>query len=205
MQPKRRFLDLDCDLQNWPRAVRFVVRGWRNGLGERSARWHHGDQDSPSDALIWSRVDLVRKLITIPKSKNGNTRHTPLNSIALAAFQELFARSSGQGRVFVNMQGEPLKGYKHWFDPAVREAGISFFTWYCLRHTFASRLVMAGVDLRTVAELMGHKTIQMTCDTHISHPLTRWLRWKSWLWGGRRIGQLTPKLAPALSSKLPTL
>src|SRR5437588_12632884 len=72
------------------------------------------------------------------------------------------ARSSGQGRVLVNMQGEPLKGYKHWFDPAVREAGISFFTWYCLRHTFASRLVMAGVDLRTVAELMGHKTIQMT-------------------------------------------
>src|SRR5438445_6474223 len=72
------------------------------------------------------------------------------------------ARSSGQGRVFVNMQGEPLKGYKHWFDPAVREAGISFFTWYYLRHTFASRLVMAGVDIRTVAELMGHKTIQMT-------------------------------------------
>jgi integrase len=64
-----------------------------------------------------------------------------LNSIALAAFQELFARSSGQGRVFVNMQGEPLKGYKHWFDPALREVGISFFT---------------------VAELMGHKTIQMT-------------------------------------------
>jgi integrase len=44
----------------------------------------------------------------------------------------------------------------------VREAGISFFTWDCLRHTFASRLVMAGVGLRTVAELMGHKTIQMT-------------------------------------------
>ena len=75
-----------------------------------------------------SRVDLVRKVITIPKSKNGNTRHLPLNSIALAAFQELFARSSGQGRVFVNMQGESLKGYKHRFDPALREAGISFFT-----------------------------------------------------------------------------
>jgi len=123
---------------------------------------HTGMRPSEQYGLIWSRVDLVRKLITIPKSKNGNTRHIPLNSVAQAAFEELFARSSGQGRVFVNMQGEPLKGYKHWFDPAVRKAGVSFFTWYCLRHTFASRLVMAGVDLRTVAELMGHKTIQMT-------------------------------------------
>ena len=42
-------------------------------------------------------------------------------------------------------------------------AGIPRITWHCLRHTFASRLVMAGVDLRTVQELMGHKTIQMTC------------------------------------------
>jgi site-specific recombinase XerD len=42
------------------------------------------------------------------------------------------------------------------------EAGLQNFTWYCLRHTFASRLVMRGVDLRTVAELMGHRTIQMT-------------------------------------------
>lgn len=43
------------------------------------------------------------------------------------------------------------------------KAGLQDFTWHCLRHTFASRLIMAGVDLRTAQELMGHKTIQMTC------------------------------------------
>jgi site-specific recombinase XerD len=45
----------------------------------------------------------------------------------------------------------------------VVKAGVDDFPWHCLRHTFASRLVMAGVDLRTVQELLGHRTIQMTC------------------------------------------
>src|ERR1700741_1598074 len=66
-----------------------------------------------------------------------------------------------KGKVFVNIKGEPLRGYKHWFDPAVEEAGLRDFTRYYLRHTFASRLAMAGVDLLTISELMGHKTIQM--------------------------------------------
>lgn len=45
----------------------------------------------------------------------------------------------------------------------MKKSGLAEFTWHCLRHTFASRLVMAGVDLRTVQELMGHRTIAMTC------------------------------------------
>ena len=36
------------------------------------------------------------------------------------------------------------------------------YTWHCNRHTFASRLVMKGVDLRTVGELLGHRSFQMT-------------------------------------------
>ena len=61
-----------------------------------------------------------------------------------------------------NLQGEPLAGPRHWFEPAIGRAKIRAFSWHCLRHTFASRLVMAGVDLRTVQELMGHKNISMT-------------------------------------------
>jgi integrase len=139
-----------------------IRREYPAHISEFDIALHTGMRPSEQYGLTWERVDLVRKFITIPKSKNGNTRHIPLNSIALGAFQELFARSRGQGRVFVNIHGEPPRGYKHWFGPAVLQAGVSGFTWYCLRHTFASRLVMAGVDLRTVAELMGHKTIQMT-------------------------------------------
>jgi integrase len=55
------------------------------------------------------------------------------------------------------------------FERAVARAGVVDFTFHDLRHTFASRLVMAGVDLPTVQALLGHKGISMTLRyTHLS-------------------------------------
>jgi integrase len=64
--------------------------------------------------------------------------------------------------VFCNRHGRPYRSYRTAFESAVRKAGIEDFTFHDLRHTFASRLVMAGVDLPTVKELLGHKDITMT-------------------------------------------
>ena len=75
----------------------------------------------------------------------------------------MFARTKGKGPIFAAKRGGArLLGPRHWFEDAVENAKLVGFTWHDLRHTFASRLVMAGVDLRTVAELLGHKKIQMT-------------------------------------------
>ena len=65
-------------------------------------------------------------------------------------------------KVIRNLEGETLAGPRYWFEPALKQSKIYKFSWHCLRHTFASRLVMAGVDIRTVQELMGHKSISMT-------------------------------------------
>jgi site-specific recombinase XerD len=112
--------------------------------------------------LTWENANESRQVLTIPRSKNGETRHVPLNSTALAALVELRKRGDGTGPVIRNLQGEPLAGPRYWFEPAIQKAKIRAFSWHCLRHTFASRLVMAGVDLRTVQELLGHKSISMT-------------------------------------------
>ena len=161
LKTKLDYLKECSDEESRLRAV--IVRNYPEHLPEFEIALNSGMRPSEQYGLTRDRVDLTRKIITIPKSKNGRMRHIPLNSVSVAAFKALQQRSlDGAGPVFASIRGKPLEGYKHWFGPAVSEAGIKDFTWYCLRHTFASRLVMAGVDLRTVAELVGHQQIQMT-------------------------------------------
>jgi site-specific recombinase XerD len=64
--------------------------------------------------------------------------------------------------VFRDAGRDPQHNYRRWFNDAITEAKIADCSWHCNRHAFASRLVMAGVDLRAVAELMGHSSIQMS-------------------------------------------
>ena len=64
--------------------------------------------------------------------------------------------------MFHNTKGGRLVDARDWFEPAVEKAGREDYLWHCNGHSFASWLVMAGADTRTVARLMGHRTIQMT-------------------------------------------
>ncbi|MGA9970807.1 MAG: site-specific integrase, partial [Candidatus Acidiferrales bacterium] len=107
--------------------------------------------------IRWEDVSFIRRTLTIRRSKNGTTRHVRLNRGALSALKTLQAQGN-ESKLVCGGTNTP----RWWFDPAVKEAGLEGFTWHCLRHTFASRLVMAGVDIRTVQELLGHKTIAMT-------------------------------------------
>jgi Phage integrase family len=138
-----------------------ILKHYAAHMPEFEIALHTGMRPSEQYGLDWAKVDLTRNFVSLPKTKTGKPRHIPLNAVAVAAFKVLQQRSiNRQGSVFVNIQGQPLRGYKHWFDRVVEEADVRDFTGYCLRHT--SRLAMAGVGLRTIAELMGHRTIQMT-------------------------------------------
>jgi len=148
-----RFLSADEEM-----ALRKVVEAkYPERVAEFDLSLNTGLRLSEQYGLTWADVSVSRRVLTIPRSKNGSTRHVPLNRAALRALEALRDRTGGSGFV---CGGAP--GPRCWFEPALTDAKIPDFSWHCLRHTFASRLVMAGVDIRTVQELLGHKTIAMT-------------------------------------------
>jgi integrase len=63
---------------------------------------------------------------------------------------------------FCHPDGSQIGSFKTAFNKAVKRLGLKGVTPHTIRHTFASHLIMSGVDLRTVQELMGHKSIAST-------------------------------------------
>jgi integrase len=114
--------------------------------------------------LQWPSVDLMRDTVTVEAaySKNGESRTVPLNSRAKAAFQALFQMRQGPF-VFAKPNGTPYKNVEHVFRKACKAAGLAGtgVSLHTLRHTFASNLVMAGVDLVTVQQYGGWSDLSL--------------------------------------------
>ena len=112
--------------------------------------------------LAWRDVDLERGKLTV-HGKTGR-RHIPANSSAKEALRQL-QKISGEDEFVCperNAAKDVTRDWRKWFENAVKKADVKDFHFHDLRHTFASRLVMAGVDIRTVQELLGHKSITVT-------------------------------------------
>ena len=149
---------------------------------------HTGMRKSEQFTATWEQVDLERGFIYLSMTKNGTDRFVTLNSAAVAVLRRLQERHKELGglpltsTLFHSKRDGLIKNPRKWFATALEQAKIEGVTWHTLRHTFASRLVMARVDLKTVQELMGHKTIAMTAryahlaPTHKSQALETLVR-----------------------------
>lgn len=111
--------------------------------------------------LKWHDIDFNNGLIHLLKTKNGEKREIPINETVKNILFRV-KKDPNSPFVFSSFNGKPFNDIKKSFYTALRKSQIENFRFHDLRHTFASQLVMSGVDLYTVKELMGHKKIEMT-------------------------------------------
>lgn len=139
-----------------------ISEEWTQHMPELDLALHTGLRLSEMYGLDWQDVDLARRLLLVRRGKNGEARYARLNSVAANALEDMRKRGDGTGPVIRNLAGEPLAGPRYWFEKAITTAELIDFHWHDLRHTFASRLTMAGVGLRAVQDALGHKSVAMT-------------------------------------------
>lgn len=118
--------------------------------------------------LRWQDIDFMRGTLTVQAAwaKTGKTRTIPMNSLVREALGRLPKKSEW---VFTKPNGKPYTAVRG-FDKARKAAGLIDMvpntekfavTVHTLRHTFATRLIENGVDLRTVQELGGWSNLKM--------------------------------------------
>ncbi len=130
--------------------------------------------------LTWADVDFTRKRIILHETKNGERRAVPIAGQAFDLLVEMEKRrrvdtnllfpkliSPGNGTTFqkhdleqVQKVQKPVELRGAW-KAALQKAEIENFRFHDLRHCAASYLAMSGASLTEIAEILGHKTLEM--------------------------------------------
>jgi integrase len=137
---------------------------------------HSGMRPSEAAGLRWNDVDLEARLVKLKITKTV-MRYVPLTEVAEKVLRSIRPVDAGKETFVFLPQGSPLLGktltrpnlyFRRSFYTVRIKAGLEDVHLHDLRHTAASHLLMAGVDLRTLAEILGHKTLQMVLRyTHL--------------------------------------
>ncbi|SDP29287.1 tyrosine-type recombinase/integrase [Desulforhopalus singaporensis] len=132
--------------------------------------------------LTWTDVDLAGGNIVITSADKGGlkTRTVPVmdkNFMALLGkwLEEDLNENKPMSAPIVTYKGKPIKTIKTAWRTAKKAAKITRrMRMYDLRHSFATKLLSNGADLKHVSSLLGHKSIQQTVDKyqHLSRQLT---------------------------------
>jgi integrase len=128
---------------------------------------HTGMRQDEIFKLSKENVKLSESYIQVTDTKTHENRNVPINN-TLKSILEKRIRGDCE-HVFSNSKGKPLTVLTNAFWTAVKEAELIKwdgdkkirFRFHDLRHNFGSRLGMAGTDLKTIMEIMGHKTHKM--------------------------------------------
>lgn len=126
--------------------------------------------------LNWQDVNLKQGFIILHYTKNNQRRRVPLTGYALELLCNYYKNQDTKTGLLFPSKKNPTKAInlRQPFAKALKIAAIDDFHWHDLRHTTASYLAMNGASLAEIAEVLGHKTLNMVkryahlSDAHVS-------------------------------------
>ena len=184
-QGRVRFLDDDererlltaCKVSDnpllYPAFILALSTGMRQG---ETMNLYWKEPAKPPIDTAWGVVHLDKQCIILHQTKNGSKRRVPLIGLALTELQKLSkVRRLDSALVFASptKPQQPIELKAAWLT-ALKRAEVDNFRWHDIRHTTASYLAMNGASLAEIAEVLGHKTLQMVkryahlSDGHVS-------------------------------------
>ena len=178
IEEQNRFMEQAKNTANYPQYLFILNTGVRTG---------------EMVGLKWEDIDFERGIISIrrtmeyrysvgewhigpPKTKKSN-REIPITEECAAMLKELKAKLD-LGRyvqdefkefVFINRKGTPTKNsiYDANIVKLTNLANIENFSMHTLRHTFATRCIEAGMKPKTLQQILGHSSINITMNLYV--------------------------------------
>lgn len=120
-----------------------------------------GMRFSEQMTLTWGQIDRERKEAYLPKTKTDIPRTVPLSAKALAQIPAQ-SKHPTSPYVFCKKNGRPYTTLKKSFATACKNAKLKNVRWHDLRRTCGTWLLQSGVDIYTVKQWLGHKTVATT-------------------------------------------
>ena len=123
-------------------------------------------------------IDSGRMVIHIRRSKGRKDRYVPLGTTLLEQLRDYWRAERPVSFLFPGSQADKpwnLRNVREEFRIALRIAGIDIpCTTHCLRHSYATHCLQAGMDLATLQQILGHASLETTATyTHVTAATTR--------------------------------
>ena len=107
-------------------------------------------------------------VIAAPKSRTS-ARDIPLAPILLPVLERLRQEDAEAYFIGGRMKCSEVRTYREFYDRFLARNNLTHIRFHALRHTFATRCIEAGGDCKTVSELLGHSTVNLTLNLYV-HP-----------------------------------
>lgn len=180
-RPKRKEKSVDCfTLAEQKKIEQAVITGKKDKLYGIILCLYSGLRIGELIALEWHDIDFTKGILTVSKSchdgKNGliidepktaNSRRViPLPKQLLPILKGIKKKSDSPFVVSSNGMPVSVRSYQRSFELLLKRLNIAHKGFHSLRHTFATRAIECGMDVKTLSEILGHKNPTVTLNRY---------------------------------------